>query len=177
LLVSARQPGEARTHLERALKLRPVFPEAHLEIGRAYAVEGLHESALKSYDEALKQRKEDVLVLMQKAHSYGAMGRRKDAKVMLRAAIGLRPEFWEPRYLLAIELAADNELPEAILQFNEVTRLRPNYAQAYFNLSVALAKTGKLREAHLGFQKTLELDPEHKSAREYLGAMEREYGQ
>lgn len=94
---------------------------------------------------------------------------------MLREAVRVRPEYWEPRYLLAIELAANNELPEAILQFNEVTRLRPTYAQAYFNLSVALAKSGKLREAYLGLQKTLELDPEHKTAREYLGAMEREY--
>ncbi|MGZ8939546.1 MAG: tetratricopeptide repeat protein, partial [Limisphaerales bacterium] len=71
--------------------------------------------------------------------------------------------------------AADNEMAEAIVQFNEVTRLRPTYAQAYFNLSVALAKAGRLREAYLGFQKTLELDPEHKSASEYLSAMAREF--
>ena len=176
LLVNARQPAEARLFLDRALKIRPVFPEAHLEVGRAFAAEGLHESAIKAYDEVLKQRKDDPVAYMQMAHSYAAMGRRKDAKAMLREAIRVRPNFWEPRYLLAIELAADNELPEAIAQFNEVTRLRPAYAQAYFNLSVALAKSGRLREAYMGFQKTLELDPEHKSAREYLGALEREYG-
>jgi tetratricopeptide (TPR) repeat protein len=176
LLVNAREPAEARAHLERALTLRPFFPEALLEFGRAYSAEGLHESALRAYDEVLKQRQGDPVAYMQKAHSYAAMGKRKEAKAMLREAIGVRPEYWEPRYLLAIELAADGELPEAIVQFNEVTRLRPSYAQAYFNLSVALAKSGRLREAHMGFQKTLELDPEHKNAREYLGAMEREYG-
>lgn len=176
LLVSARQPSEARAYLENALQLRPRFPEAQLEIGRAFSAEGLHESALKAYEEVLKLRKDDPAALMQKAHTYAAMGRRKDAKAMLREAIRVRPEYWEPHYLLAIELAADGDLQEAILQFNEVTRLRPTYAQAYFNLSVALAKAGRLREAYLGFQKTLELEPEHKSAREYLGAMEREMG-
>jgi tetratricopeptide (TPR) repeat protein len=176
VLVSARQPVEARAQLDRALQLRPNFPEAHLEIGRALASEGRHDAALQSYDAALELRKDDVTAFMQKANSFGAMGRRQEAKAMLREAVRVRPEYWEPRYLLAIELAAANELPEAIVQFNEVTRLRPTYAQAYFNLSVALAKTGRLREAYLGLQKTLELDPEHKSAREYLGAMEREYG-
>jgi tetratricopeptide (TPR) repeat protein len=176
LLVNAQKPAEARTHLERALRLRPSFPEAQLEIGRAYSAEGAHESALNAYDKVLELRKDDAGAFMQKAHSYAAMGRRKEAKATLREAIRVRPDYWEPRYLLAIELAADGELAEAIVEFNEVTRLRPTYAPAYFNLSVALAKNGRLREAYLGFQKTLELDPNHKNAREYLGAMEREFG-
>ena len=135
----------------------------------------MHEAALNAYNEVLKLRKNDPAAYMQKAHSLAAMGKRSEAKALLREAIQLRPEYWEPRYLLAIDLAADGELPEAIVQFNEVTRLRPSYAPAYFNLSVALAKSGRMREARMGFQKTLELDPEHKNAREYLGAMEREF--
>ncbi|MGZ8899324.1 MAG: tetratricopeptide repeat protein, partial [Limisphaerales bacterium] len=175
VLAGIKQGVEARAHLQRALQLRPNFPEAHLEIGRSYALEGMHEEALRAYDQALQQRPEYVSALMQKAHSYAAIARRKEAKSMLREAIRISPENWEARYMLAIELAADNEMAEAIVQFNEVTRLRPTYAQAYFNLSVALAKAGRLREAYLGFQKTLELDPEHKSASEYLSAMAREF--
>ncbi|HEX7862209.1 MAG TPA: hypothetical protein VF773_17875 [Verrucomicrobiae bacterium] len=175
VLVHARRAAEARTYLERALQLRPVFPEAHLEIGRAYSIEAMHVSALKAYDEALKQRTNDATVLIQKAHSYAAMNLRAEMKHVLREAIRLRPESWEPHYLLAVELAADNELQQAIIEFNEVTRLRPGYANAYFNLAVALAKIGRVKDAYRGFQKTVELDPDHKSAREYMAALEREY--
>jgi Flp pilus assembly protein TadD len=103
------------------------------------------------------------------------MNQRSEMKQLLREAIRVRPDNWEPHYLLAVELAADNDLKGAIIEFNEVTRLRPSYANAYFNLSVALAKVGRVKDAYRGFQKTVELDPEHKSAREYMQMLEREY--
>lgn len=172
LLGEAKKAAEAGEWLEKALRIRPNFPEAQFEIGRAYADQGQQERALQSYDAALKLRPNDTRALIQKAHSLASLGRRKEAVVALRDAVRARPENWDGHYLLGIELAATGEVAEAMNQFREVTRLRPGYAQGHFNLGVALAKLGKLSEAYAEFEATLQLDPNHKTAQEYLTALE-----
>ena len=172
-LFGAMKKGEeARGWLQKALQVRPNFPEAHFELGRVLASEGKPEQALEKYAAALKLRPDDARILIQKAHSLALLKRRKEAVEVLREAVRVRPENWEGRYLLGIELAANGEVPEAMNQFREVTRLRPGYAQGHFNLGVALAKLGKLSEAYAEFEMTLQLDPNHKTAQEYLTALE-----
>ena len=172
LLGAIKKGEEARGWLEKALKIRANFPEAHFELGRVLASEGKHDQALEEYAAALKLRPDDARILIQKAHSLALLKRRKEAVEVLREAVRVRPENWEGCYLLGIELAANGELAEAMSQFREVTRLRPGYAQGHFNLGVALAKLGKLSEAYAEFEMTLQLDPNHKTAQEYLTALE-----
>jgi tetratricopeptide (TPR) repeat protein len=172
LLVAIRNGDDARGWLSKALEIRPNFPEAHFEMGRVFAGEGKHDAALQSYAAALKLRPEDTRALVQKAHSLASLNRRKEAVEALREAVRVKPENWEARYLLGIELAANKQIPEALAQFREVTRLRPGYAPAHFNLGVALAKLGQLSEAHAEFQLTLRIDPNHKTAQDYIAAME-----
>ncbi len=172
LLAAVKRGGEAREWLVKALEIRGSFPEAHFEIGKVYASEGKHAEALASYDTALALRPDNPRALIQKAHALGALNRRQEAMDVLREAIRVKPNDWEPRYLLAVELAANSQFPEAAAQFHEVTRLRPGYAQAHFNLAVALAKLGRLSDAYLQLETTLQIDPNHKTAQEYLSAME-----
>ena len=84
----------------------------------------------------------------------------------------MNPNFWQARYLLGVELAADEKLEEAAAQFREVVRLRPDLAKAHFNLGVALGKQRKVEEALKEFRATVQLNPTNQLARKYIETLE-----
>jgi Flp pilus assembly protein TadD len=110
----------------------------------------------------------DVRLLLHMADALAAQGQRAESIERLREAIRLRPDFWEPRYLLGVELTQQDKISEALEEFKAVVRLRPDYAPAHFNLAVALAKQGQLADAARQFGETVRLDPDHQAARKYL---------
>ena len=83
----------------------------------------------------------------------------------------MNPKFWQARYLLGGELAAEGKIEEAQVQFSEVVRIRPDFARAHLNDGVALAKLGKLDEALKEFQITLQLNPTNAVAQKNLEAI------
>ena len=89
----------------------------------------------------------------------------------LRNAIAAKPDYWEARYYLAMELAATANLPEAEQQLREVIRLRPDYVMAHINLGVLLSKTNRLPQAIAEFNQALKLDPNNQTARNYLQSL------
>jgi len=84
----------------------------------------------------------------------------------------MKPDFWQARYLLGVELASADQAAEAEKQFAEVARLRPDFAKGRSNLGVALAKSGKLRAAMAEFQAALTLNPTNETARRNLERLE-----
>jgi Flp pilus assembly protein TadD len=80
--------------------------------------------------------------------------------------------FWQARYLLGVELARGDHLPEAEAQFAEVVRLRPDLAKAHLNLGVALAKQRKLNEALFEFKTAQKLNPTNEVARKNIEQIE-----
>lgn len=172
LLSKTKQFEPAKQNLETALRIRPDFAEARMELGLVYYLQGHAGEALAQYDQAKKLRPHDSRLLVLRADALGALNRRDEAMDALREAIRLRPNYWEARYLLGVELAEKGRIGEAFTEFKEVTRLRPDYAAAHFNLGVALAKAGQLGAALEEFRETLRIDPNHKLATEYLKNLE-----
>ena len=86
----------------------------------------------------------------------------------LRQAAELRPDEWEARYSLGVELGLRGRDLEAAEQFREAARLRPDYALAHLNWGVALTKQNRLPEAIEQFRETLRLAPSNQLAQEFL---------
>ena len=84
----------------------------------------------------------------------------------------MNPKFWQARYLLGGELAAEGKIEEAQAEFSEVVRIRPDFARAHLNNGVALIKLGKLDEALKEFQITLRLNPTNAVAQQNLEAVQ-----
>ena len=84
-----------------------------------------------------------------------------------------KPDFWEARYFLGVELATREQIQAAEEQFREVVRLQPDYALAHLNLGVALIKQRRAQEAIAQFRETLRLDASHRVALDYLSNLER----
>jgi superkiller protein 3 len=82
--------------------------------------------------------------------------------------VQLEPEFWQARYLLGVELAAQGKIEEARAQFSAAIRYRPDFAPSHLNLGVLLAKQEKPDQALAEFRTTLQLDPANPSAQQYI---------
>ncbi len=65
-------------------------------------------------------------------------------------------------------LAAKDQFPDAIRQYEQALRLEPDFAAALMNLGTSLAATGNLPAAIERFEKALRLAPENLGAAVYL---------
>jgi len=74
----------------------------------------------------------------------------------LLASVGIHAE---ARYGLAVEMAQQGRLPEAIQLYEEALRLNPDHAEAHSNLGIALAQAGRVREAIGQFEQALRIMP------------------
>lgn len=80
---------------ERALKLRPDLPEAHINYGAVLYYEGEDGRALDAYNTAITLETEKMPeALFNRALVYERMDRPRDAYYDLKAALELRPD-WE----------------------------------------------------------------------------------
>jgi tetratricopeptide (TPR) repeat protein len=162
------QEGEAE--IAHALKIRPDYSEAQVELGRAYRYQGKKIEALATFRAALAQNPNDPLAHFEFGDALIASNQKSEGFAELQTAIRLSPEFWKPRYSLGVELALLGKDAEAAQQFSEVTRLEPDFSPAHLNLGVSLAKQNRIREAMEQFQQTVSLDPSNKTAQQMLEA-------
>lgn len=172
LLAREKKFAEARSSLEKALRLRPDLAEAYLELSQIAIAEGKTEEALKHLAEARKLRPTGAQVLLLRADVLAKQGKRAEAIESLREAIRLRPWLYEAHYLLGVELAVDGKLAEAQAEFEQVVRLRPDHTLGHLNLGVAFARQRRFDDAMIEFKETLRLDPQNPKARQFIANIE-----
>jgi tetratricopeptide (TPR) repeat protein len=84
-------------------------------------------------------------------------------------AVSLRPDFAGARNNLAIALAEQGKLDEAIAEFHKAIALDRTYAQAHSNLGRALAEQGKWEQAMAEYNKAIKIAPKYPHAHFNLG--------
>ncbi|MBV8838293.1 MAG: tetratricopeptide repeat protein, partial [Alphaproteobacteria bacterium] len=104
--------GEAVRHWTRALALSPDFAPAHMNLGNALREEGRLAEAATHLRRALQLQPSPF------AHNnlglvLSALGDR-EAAAHYRAAIAMHPKFVEPHLNLALDLAREGALPDAL---------------------------------------------------------------
>jgi Flp pilus assembly protein TadD len=83
----------------------------------------------------------------------------RDTETLFRHMVALAPRAYRARNNLALALAADGRLDEAIAEYQQVLRVNPGYDLAQKNLADALAMKGRLDEATAHYVESLRLDP------------------
>jgi tetratricopeptide (TPR) repeat protein len=159
-------------YLDRAVTIRPDSVPVRSERGRLFLDRREPAAALQELDWALDYAPNDVGLHLLRAEALARLDRKPEVLETLQRAVSLRPDHWEARYLLGIELALRGTVQSARFQFEEVIRLRPDHALAHLNLAIALAKLGDVKNARFRFHEVLRLDPGNVRAREYLARLE-----
>jgi Flp pilus assembly protein TadD/TolB-like protein len=85
---------KAEDHAEKARKIDPDLPEAHLALARIYRTTGRHDEALQEVETVLAKHSRPDEVQRELSRSYERAGELEEAEKSLRAATALRPDDW-----------------------------------------------------------------------------------
>jgi predicted CXXCH cytochrome family protein len=168
-LETATQMAESRSEYEQAIRLRPLFPEAHYALANLLIKSGEPALAITHYQDAIRLRPVYAEAHSNLANLYADQGRLDEARSELEQALRVNPAFAEAHNNLARTLAAQKRIPEAIDHARRAVRLHANYAEAHYNLGRLLQETGALDSAISEYRKALEISPNLAEAHLSLG--------
>lgn len=134
---------------------------ASVDLGSWLLKNGQTQAALERYNDALKMRPDNPLVLYDVANAFASLGNLDAAVKNYRRALQFAPG--RPNILnnLGCALMGQNLLPEAITNFEAALEAKPDFAYAHNSLATALFKQGRLAAAAQHFDQAVKLAPDN----------------
>lgn len=119
-----------------------VTPEAPVDLGVSYLINGQIDKAIQQFREALKMKPGFAVAHKNLGEAFLRQGRLREAEAEYKKAISINPSDWSAYFGLGMALARQQKFAEAIPSFAKSLRLNPFNAEAHNNLAVALFVTG-----------------------------------
>jgi len=163
------QIKEAIANYQMALRARPQFPDALMNLGEVYMLENRPQEAVVCLEEAVRQSPAAVEIRTNLGNALNRIGKNAAAELQYREALRLEPDSPEAHMGLAAILADQNRVEEAIRELREAIRLRPDYADAHFNLAGRLVTAGQMEDALGEYAEAVRLRPDDAEARRGFG--------
>lgn len=167
---------DAIFEFEKALTLKPDFPEPLNNLGIIYASQENWDKAIEAYKKALNLNSNLAESHHNLAGVYAAQGHWETAIQNYQIALKIKPNFPEAHDSLGKAhlfygnaLMSQGHWDEAIQQYLAVLRSEPDRSDVYNNLGVAYESKGMLDEAIQSFQKAVQLKPDYARAYFNLG--------
>jgi len=149
---------------QRALQLRPDYPEAHNNLAVVFRLKGDHEAAAVHYREALRLRPDYPEAHYNYAHLLETLGSAAGAADHYQQALVSRPEYVQAHHAYAALLRARGEWREAEVHYRDALRLRPDYPEAHNDLAVLLEDQQRVDEAAEHYRQALRMRPGYAEA-------------
>ena len=176
--------SEAFSIYSEVLKFDPQNAMGHYRLGQVSERLGAIESALKSYQEALRFNPGMTEAKRALAGYYVNQGigfRRNnqstDAVRALQQALSYEPASVGAHFELGQEFEQQRQFESAITEYQETIKLDANHSAAHTRLAAVYASQGRHEEAVREFQEVLRLNPEDPAAHHGLGVAYSELGQ
>ena len=180
--------GEAITHLEAAVSIRPGSAKALTDLGTALSNDPARlTDAVSEYRAALAIDPGLAITHSNLGNTLSKMDRLPDAIAEYRAALRIDPSYAEAHNNLGAVLARAGRNPEAVAEFQRALDLQPDYTEARNNLAAAqmpavpadseyqlgldLAKKHRTQDAIAHFEAALRLKPDYPEAHNNLGVV------
>ncbi len=158
---------EAKTYLEKALKIHPNYKNAWLILGNANYFLGNYEQAIDNYKSALKldpsysDANKNIAIAYRDAGKY--YGEKKNdlpnAIKYLNEAYKMTPDDYETVRLLGVAYAVSGNNEKAIYYFSKAVELEPDNPGAYKNLGNAYFNSGNSEKGKYYHEKARKLNP------------------
>ena len=172
ILANQQKTAQAVRWFKRAIRSNPDYVETYLDLGFLEQNQGNDDAAMANYQKAASLEPDGPADYFNRANVATSLFEWDEAITCLRATVKARPEFWQARYQLGIQLAGKGETQEAQRQFWEVIRYRPDFIPAHLDLGTTLATQGKLDQALAELHTVLEMDPSNIPARQQIASLE-----
>ena len=138
--------------------------------------QGNFQEAANYYQDFLNQGFKDHRVFVNYGNILKTLGKSKEAELLTRKAIELKPDFAGAHFNLGNILTTLGKSKEAETSYLKAIELKPDFAEAWTNLASILKDLGQLEEAELSTRKAIELKPDYSMAHANLGAILIELG-
>jgi predicted O-linked N-acetylglucosamine transferase (SPINDLY family) len=154
--------------IERVLRHRPNWAQAHYNLGNAWRDLGKLDEAVACYQRAV-QWKPDYL---EAHHHLGKVFKKQEkldeAAACYRRALELKPDYVEAHIDLGNVFRDVGKLNEAAAGYYRALQLKPDHVRALSNLGTVLKDAGWLDEAAVCYRSALERKPDFAEAHSSL---------
>ena len=157
--LGAKRLPEAKTHLERAARLRRDSPELWNNLGGLSLEEGNYEAALERFARALAIDPDFSFAQANAGLAYARLGDAAAAERMYRKALDIDPGDSDTADRLGLLLAKQDRLDEAKALFQKAIEAQRDNASAINNLAVLYIRTGRPDEARAALRYGLRVAP------------------
>jgi predicted O-linked N-acetylglucosamine transferase (SPINDLY family) len=165
---------ESRLALEKALALKPVFPEAHNNLGLARKFLGDLEGAADAFRTAMAQDPS----FAEPCCNLGQMAldrhEHDEAFGWFRRALELDPNSSQTHFGMGNFLNAVGRYDDAASHLRKALEIRPNFPEALNNLGNILLSLRRHDEGLDAFQKAIRIRPDFHEAFANMGNLQRE---
>ena len=159
---------EAKSYLEKALKIHPNYKNAWLILGNANYFLKNYDDAIEDYKRALKldptypDANKNIAIAYRDAGKYYGEKKNDLSKAIkyLKEAFKLTPDDYETVRLLGVAYAVSGNNDKAIYYFTKAVELEPDNAGAYVNLGNAYFNSGNPEKGKYYHDKAGKIDPE-----------------
>jgi tetratricopeptide (TPR) repeat protein len=175
-LDEAGRPAEGLPHLQRALELKPGFPETLNSLGNVLNRLGRPQEALPLLDRALQLQPRFAAAHNTRGATLMALQRADEGIAQFKRAVELSPTLTIARVNLGWALANGGRVEDAVAQFEQVRRLQPDLADAEFKWGLTYAMHGRVTKALPHLERAVALQPASAEMRHALGCALLEVG-
>ncbi|WP_269606548.1 tetratricopeptide repeat protein [Prochlorococcus marinus] len=138
--------------------------------------EGNIQEAKKYYQYFINQGFKNHIVFSNYGNILHELGNSKEAVLLYRKAIKIKPDYTDFYYNLSIILKDIGNLEEAELSTRKAIELKPDYAEAHYNLGIILKDLGNLKQSELSYRNAIKIKPDYAEAHYNLGIILKDLG-
>jgi Tfp pilus assembly protein PilF len=155
---------KAVDHFQKALAIRPHYPNALVNVGVVLQRQGKLQEAKVFYRRALETRPGYAAAHYNLGWALEQSGKFDQAEYHYRSALKAMPDYHQAHNNLGVLMAHSGRFHEAAKHFRKALKIEPQDSQSLNNLGGALQKSGKTREAKKYYLKALSLDRDNTHA-------------
>src|SRR5881628_1814197 len=162
------QLTEAIEHYTTALRIKPDYADAHINLGIALAQQGKLAEASEHYQQALHSKPDSADAHTNWGLALTQQGKPAEAIDHYRQALQIKPDSAEAHANWGLALADQGKLAEAIDHYRQALQIKPESAEVHIIWGTALADRGRLAEASEHYRQALQIQPDHAAAQSNL---------
>ena len=167
---------KAAACFERALVLKPFWPELHSNLGNVLESQEKLEEAAACQERALALKPDCAEAYSNLGNVRQTQGRLDDAVECYERALAINPDYADAHNNLGNALTELDKIDQAAAHYERALVAKPDWAYAHNNLGNALARLGRTDDAKAHYVRALALKPEYANAHNNLGNTLKELG-
>ena len=163
--------GRARSLFRRILKRDPDNAEAWHRFGLCCAEAGDLTSAVAALGRAIQIGGPEPVWCVNLGRALRLLGHRREASACFRQAFAQDPLNASLAFEFGVELAASDQLSDALAALQHSTDIDPTNPEAWFHCGYVHYRAGNLDAAAVSYERALTLAPDHAETHFHLGVV------